>query len=167
MKESVGRAFLEMARTRLVIHLTAQIRECLDALNDQMIWWRPNEQSNAVGNLVLHCAGSTRYHIGQIVGGSDFVRNRDAEFAERREIPKSELLRGLNDALEEADQVLGTFDPDRLLEMTEWVLKPATFMEVISHQLVHYSAHTGQIAFAAKMLKADAIDDIWRKTYPR
>jgi len=167
MKESVGHEFLEMARARLVVHLTQQIHGCLDALNDQMIWWRPNEQSNAVGNLVLHCAGSTRYHIGQIVGGSDFVRDRDAEFSERREIPRVELLRDLDAAITEADEALSRFDPDRLLETTDWVLKPATFMEVIGHQLIHYANHTGQIAFAAKMLKADAIDDIWRKTLPR
>lgn len=167
MKGSVGHEFLKMARANLVVHLTSQIHRCLDALDDQMIWWRPNEQSNAVGNLVLHCAGSTRYHIGRIVGGSSFVRDRDAEFLENLEIAKVELLRDLSAAIKEADEALSHFDPDRLLEMTDWVLKPVTFMEVITHQLIHYANHTGQIAFAAKMLKADAIDDIWRKTLPR
>ena len=37
-------------------------------------------------------------------------------------------------------------------------------MQVISLQLVHYSAHTGQIVSATKLMKTDAIDDIWRKT---
>ena len=40
-------------------------------------------------------------------------------------------------------------------------------MKVIAHQLVHYATHTGQIAFATKLLKADAIDDIWRTTRER
>jgi len=159
--------FLDMARARLVVHLTGQIRACLDALNDQMIWWRANDRSNAIGNLVLHCAGSTRYHIGHVVGGRDFVRDRDAEFSERLDIPKAELLAGLMFAVNEADEVFATFDASRLLEITDRGRRPGTYMDAIGHQLVHYAAHTGQIAFATKMLKADTIDEIWRKTRER
>lgn len=159
--------FLEMARARLVVHLTGQIAACLDALNDPMIWWRANDQSNAIGNLVLHCAGSTRYYIGHIVGGHDFVRDRNAEFAERQELPKADLLARLTFAANEADEVFKSFDAGQLMETTDKGRRPGTFMEVIGHQLVHYAAHTGQIAFATKMLKADAIDEIWRKTRER
>ena len=80
MEPTPGSMFLEMARARIVVHLTGQITACLAALSDPMIWWRANDRSNAIGNLVLHCAGSTRYHIGHVVGGHDFVRDRDAEF---------------------------------------------------------------------------------------
>ena len=164
MSQTVNSTYLHIARFRLVVHLTGQIRTCLKALNDQQVWWRPNDSSNAIGNLVLHCKGSTRHYIGHIVGNNDFVRDRDAEFAERREIPRAELLAGLDLAASEADQVLGAFDPSRLLDATERTPKPSTFMQVITLQLVHYAAHTGQILFATKLLKADAIDDIWRRT---
>ena len=166
-RDSLPANFLEMARQRLVVHLTEQITACLDTLNDQMIWWRANEKSNAIGNLVLHCAGSTRHHIGYVVGGSDFIHNRDAEFAERSEIPKSDLLARLIFAVNEADEVLKTFDPGQLLETPSRGTRPTSYMETIDYQLVHYAAHTGQIAFATKMLKADAIDDIWRKISSR
>jgi len=159
--------FLEMSRQRLVMHLTKQITACLDALNDQMIWWRANEKSNAIGNLVLHCAGSTRHHIGHVVGGTDFIRNRDAEFAERSQIPKSDLLARLTFAVNEADEVLKSFDPGKLLEPPSRGTRPTSYMETIDYQLIHYSVHTGQIVFATKMLKADAIDDIWRKISSR
>ena len=164
MSHTVDSTFLHIARSRLVAHLTEQIRACLDALNDQQIWWRPNEASNSIGNLVLHCAGSTRHYIGHVVGGSDFVRDRDAEFAERTPITKEELRHRLDEAIEEANRVLKEFDPARLLETTEGTPKPSTHMQVIGLQLVHYAAHAGQIVFATKLLKADAIDDIWRTT---
>lgn len=164
MSETVDTTFLHIARSRLVVHLTGQIRTCVDALNDQQIWWRANESSNAIGNLVLHCAGSTRYYIGHIVGNNDYARDRDAEFAERREIPRAELLAGLDLAAAEADQVLSAFDPGRLLKATDRTPEPSTYMRIIGLQLVHYATHTGQILFATKLLKADAIDDIWRKT---
>ena len=164
MTHTPAGTFLFIARSRIVVHLTEQVRLCLAALDDQQIWWRANERSNAIGNLVLHCAGSTRYYIGHVVGGSDFVRDRDGEFSERREIPKAELLSTLDVAVAEADTVLSTFDPEKLLEQTDRTPKPTTFMQIIALQLVHYADHAGQIAFATKMLKADAIDDIWRNT---
>ena len=167
MEPTPSSMFLEMARARIVVHLTGQITACLAALSDPMIWWRANGRSNAIGNLVLHCAGSTRYHIGHVVGGHDFVRDRDAEFAERQEIPKADLLARLTFAANEADEVFRTFDASRLMETTDTGRRPGPLMEVIAHQLVHYATHTGQITFATKMLKADAIDELWRTTKER
>jgi hypothetical protein len=70
-------------------------------------------------------------------------------------------------AANEADEVLRTVDANRLMGTTDKGRRPGMLMEVIAHQLVHYATHTGQIAFATKLLKADAIDDIWRTTRER
>ncbi len=164
MEPTTDRVFLDIARSRLAVHLTGQVRTCLEVLNDQQIWWRANESSNAIGNLVLHCIGSTRHYIGHIVGNRDFVRDRDAEFAERREIPAAELRARLDLAAAEADEVLAGFDPTRLLEATVRTPEPSTFLHVIGMQLTHYATHAGQIVFATKMLKADALDDVWKRT---
>ena len=114
MERTVDNTFLHIARSRLVVHLTEQIRACLAALDDEQIWWRPNERSNAICNLILHCAGSTRYYIGHVVGGHDFVRDRDSEFGERQKMSKDALRIHLNSAVKEADEVLASFDPARL-----------------------------------------------------
>ena len=164
---SVDTTFLAMARSRLCVHLPGQVRACLDALDDQQVWWRPNESSHAIGNLVLHLVGSTRFYIGHVVGGSDFVRDRDSEFTERRELPRMELRLRLDHAVAEADDVLAALDPAALVETADRAPKPATKMEIIGLQLAHFAAHTGQIAYASKLIKADAIDDIWRKTPDR
>ena len=164
MEPTAERAFLEIARSRLVVHLTGQVRTCLEVLNDQQIWWRANASSNAVGNLVLHCIGSTRFYIGHVVGNRDFVRDRDGEFAERREIPAAELRARLDLAVAEADEVFAEFDPALLLDETDRTPQLSTFMQVIGFQLAHYATHVGQIVFAAKLLKADSLDDVWKRT---
>ena len=164
MIRTIESTFLESSRTRLCVHLTGQIRTCLAALKVEQIWWRPNESSNAIGNLVLHCVGSTRFYIGHVVGQRDFVRDRVAEFAERRELPAAELRSRLDMAIEEADEVLTRVDPSSLLETTERTPKPMTLIEVISLQLAHYALHAGQIAYATKLLDAQAIHEIWRTT---
>ena len=164
MTRTIESTFLESARTRLCVHLTGQIRTCLGALKIEQIWWRPNESSNAIGNLVLHCVGSTRFYIGHVVGERDFVRDRQAEFAERRELPAAELRSRLDAAAAEADEVLAQMDPARLLAVTERTPKPMTLIEAIDLQLVHYALHAGQIAYATKLLDAGAIHEIWRTT---
>lgn len=164
---SADAAFVDIARSRLCVHLTGQVRACIDALRPEQIWWRPNEKSNAIGNLVLHCTGSTRFYIGRIIGGSDFVRDRRSEFAERRELPAALLRANLDQAIEEADTALRGFDPGRLLEVTEETPEPMTLAEVITLQVSHYALHVGQIAYATKLINADAIHEIWRKTPSR
>ena len=113
---------------------------------------------------MLHCAGSTRHYIGHVVGGVDFVRDRDAEFAAQGPLPAAELRAQLDAAVAEADQVLGAFDPTALLAATTRTPKPSTYLQVIGLQLTHYAAHTGQIAYATKLLQAGALDDLWRNT---
>ena len=165
-KKTIESTFLQNARSRLCVHLTRQIQECLNGLQLEQIWWRPNKASNAIGNLVLHCVGSTRFYIGHVIGNSNFVRNRDAEFSERRSLPAAELLALLNISIEEADDVLSHLDPTTLLTPAERALKPAIVMDVISLQVAHYALHVGQIAYATKLLNANAIDEVWRKTQP-
>ena len=101
-----------------------------------------------------------------MIGDSNFVRNRDAEFSERRSHPTAELLAHLNIAIEEADDVLSHLDPATLLTPAERALKPAIVMDIISLQVAHYALHVGQIAYATKLLNPNAIDEVWRKTQP-
>ena len=167
MSHTEQSTFIDLARSRLCVHLTGQIRSCINSLSTDQLWWRPNNLSNSIGNLVLHCAGSTRFYVGHVIGNNGFVRDRDAEFNERRQMPNDELLVHLDGAISEASTVLTEFSPDRLLERTHQTRKPSTIMEVIELQLTHYALHTGQIAYAAKILSAESIDEIWRKTPAR
>ena len=65
----LGRVILDEARERLVKGLPAQVMACLDLLDDGQIWWRANEGSNSIGNLVLHVCGSSRHFVGRALGG--------------------------------------------------------------------------------------------------
>src|SRR5687768_7008471 len=90
----VSQTVIDEVRGRLTRGFPQQVRACLDALTDEQVWWRPNAGSNSVGNLVLHLCGSTRHFLGRAVGGTDYRRDRPAEFAEKGPLPK-EALRAL------------------------------------------------------------------------
>ena len=119
MTPTLETTFLHVARTRLVHHQAEQVKACLRELNDEQIWWRPNERANSIGTLVLHLCGSSRFYLTHTVGGIEYVRDRPAEFAEQTKIPRDELLRRLHEVATEVDHVLEAFDPARLMDTTD------------------------------------------------
>jgi uncharacterized damage-inducible protein DinB len=135
-----------------------KIERCLDMLSEDDVWWRANDESNSIGNLLLHLDGSTRKWILIVVGGRQIARDRDAEFAERGQIPKSALLARLRSTLTEADGVLATLGEETLLEH-----RPSSTDEevmvlwAVLHALEHFAMHTGQIILITKLRTASVV----------
>ena len=63
---------LQALRIRTTKVLPAQVRCCIEELNDEQLWWRPNPQSNSVGNLVLHLRGAVLHYLCRGVGGLEY-----------------------------------------------------------------------------------------------
>src|SRR5215208_7312677 len=110
--DNLGDIALEALRAKVTRVLPAQIRSCVEQLSEEQIWWRPNESSNSVGNLVLHLSGSLRHFLSRTVGGMDYERNRLAEFSRREHLSKEQVLTEFQDTIEQAKHVFATFDPD-------------------------------------------------------
>ena len=51
-------AFIEFSRQRLLDQYWPRLRSCVELLSDDQVWWRPNEASNSIGNLMLHLNGN-------------------------------------------------------------------------------------------------------------
>ncbi|HKG81524.1 MAG TPA: DUF1572 family protein, partial [Pyrinomonadaceae bacterium] len=88
----VSRRFLHCAVDYLMGDYLPKIERCLEKLTDEQIWWRANEESNSIGNLVLHLCGNARQWIVMGVGSQAGTRDRDAEFEQRELISRTELL---------------------------------------------------------------------------
>jgi uncharacterized damage-inducible protein DinB len=163
MERTLDSTVLHTVRTRLTKDFPGQINVCLEALSDDQLWWRPNEQSNSVANLIVHLAGSNRYYLEHVIGGAADTRNRDAEFAARDRRPKAELQRHWANSVALTDRILEDLDPARLQETTERTGKKTTYAQILLHVSHHNAVHLGQILYIAKQLNPTAIDDIWRK----
>lgn len=160
----LGRTLIEDAKKRLVVAYPAQVKEALQALDDDQLWWRPNPGANSVGNLVLHLVGSTRLFLGKGVGGRDFVRDRDREFSEKGTVSREELLRALDEMADEAASVLDELKPDSLLDVSGRAGQPQSLVALLLRVTHHWSVHCGQILFAAKALREGSLDDVFRRT---
>ena len=80
-------AFLAQSRAYLGAEYPTKLRAAIEALPANALWWRANEQSNPVGNLLLHLDGNVRQWIVAGVGGgrtgAPGKRDRTGEFAAR------------------------------------------------------------------------------------
>jgi uncharacterized damage-inducible protein DinB len=144
--------FISCAREFLVAEYLPKIERCLERLSDEQIWWRPNEESNSIGNLVLHLCGNARQWIVSGVGGAADKRERDAEFAQREAIDRGELLALLRTTLGDVESVLKGLPSETLLERRAIQGSDVDVMEAIFHVTEHFSMHTGQIIMMTKML---------------
>ncbi len=149
-----GESFIASARGYFTEDFLPKIERSLELLTDEQIWWRPNPQSNSIGNLVLNLSGNVRQWIICGTGGAADSRDRDSEFTQRNTIPRDELIGRLNQTLNEADAALAEFDPDTLLERRSIQGCDVTALAAIFHVVEHFSMHTGQIILLTKLLTA-------------
>ena len=131
-----------------------KIERCLERLNDEQIWWRANEESNSIGNLVLHLCGNARQWIVSGVGGETDAREREAEFAQRDVISRDELIALLRSTLADVGRVLKALNPATLLERRTIQGSDVDVLQAIFHVTEHFSMHAGQIFLLTKLLTA-------------
>jgi uncharacterized damage-inducible protein DinB len=150
-----GSAFIALSSTFLREEFLPRIRAAVERLTDDQVWWRPNEASNSIGNLMLHLSGNVTQWIEGGVGGQPVTRDRQREFDERTPIPRSELLAALSRAVESAVRILDELDPAVLAERRVIQGMDVTVMHAVYHVVEHFSMHTGQILMLTKMLTAE------------
>ena len=158
-----GREFIARSRYYLAEEFLPKIERCVDLLSDEQIWWRPNGESNSIGNLILHLSGNARQWIVCGLGGESDARDRDLEFAQREVVPSAQLLSLLRQTIREVESTLAEFDPDRLLEKRRIQGLDVSALEAILHVVEHFSMHTGQIILLTKQITAQSLkfyDDV-------
>ena len=148
----ISLTFIEKARELLREEYLPKIERCVEKLTDEQVWWRPNPESNSIGNLLLHISGNARQWIVSGLGGAADLRQRQTEFDERKIIAREDLLGRLRATVADVDLALERFDPVRLLDKYPIQGREATALAAIFHVTEHFSMHTGQIILLTKML---------------
>ena len=137
----------------LVRDLRALRREVESFADERDLWRVPPGISNSAGTLALHLAGNIRHYIGAVLGGTGYVRDRDAEFA-LRDVPRTDLLADIDAALvavergmarvSDADLTRPYPDPPRGLAVTT--------RDYLIHLVAHFTYHLGQVDYHRRLL---------------
>jgi uncharacterized damage-inducible protein DinB len=150
---TVSEEFVRQSERFLVEDLLPKIKAAVALLSEDELWWRPNPQSNSVGNMLLHLSGNVRQWIIAGVGQAPDRRQRDLEFVEQGPMPAQELMEHLENTVAEAVDVLRRMDRTALLDNRKIQAYEVTLVQAITHVVEHFSYHTGQIVYVAKLLK--------------
>lgn len=149
--------FLAKSRHYLGTEYRIKLRAAVESLPSDALWWRANESSNSVSNLLLHLAGNVRQWIVSGVGGAPDARHRASEFEAREGSDAATLLAALIETLDEVDAVLAKLTPEDLAATRVIQGRDVTVMEAIYHVVEHFSFHLGQIVLMAKMHAPGAV----------
>ena len=151
----MGSAFIEESRRFLADEYPSKIRIALEGITDEDLWWRPNEACNSIGNLLLHLAGNVRQWIVHGLGGAEDARRRADEFAARGGVGVEEAMGALEASVRDAEDVLLALDPDELLVRRNIQGLETTGLAALYHVVEHFSMHTGQILYLAKVRRGE------------
>ena len=133
------------------------LRREIEAYDDEaQIWHLPPGISNSAGTLTLHLMGNLQSFVGAILGGSDYVRDRDAEFS-RRDVPVATMLRELAQTIAAVDEALGTLPDQRLSEPFPLAFGDMTVTtgDFLVHLATHLAFHVGQIDYHRRLVTGD------------
>ena len=72
--------------------------------NEENIWRIEKSISNSAGNLTLHLIGNLHTFIGKEIGKTNYVRNRELEFTQKK-VPRIELINSISATLEMVKKV--------------------------------------------------------------
>jgi hypothetical protein len=146
--------FLDFSRNKLTTQYWPRLKECVESLTDEQVWWRPNPASNSVGNLMLHLNGNMRQWIVASFNRLEDRRDRPAEFAAEGQMTRAELLEKLGATVHEAEQVLLRLTEADLLAPYEIQGYRVHGLDAVYQVVEHFGLHFGQIAYITKMLCA-------------
>jgi hypothetical protein len=147
--------FLEFSRWKLLEEYWPRLRECVASLSDEQVWWRPNDQSNSAGNLLLHLNGNVRQWLIASFNRQYDSRDRPAEFGERTVIPASALLEKLGATMQEASAVLARLTEDDLVAMYDIQGYRVSGLHAVYQVVEHFGMHYGQIVYITKILRSE------------
>ena len=116
------------------------------------LWAGAAGVSNAAGNLALHIVGNLNQYIGVRLGGTDYLRDRSAEFGSR-DIPRHELIARVSATKTMLETVLVRLEAAQLEEIyPEEVLGYAmTTRYLLIHLYGHLNYHLGQVNYLRRM----------------
>ena len=121
--------------------------------HEKDLWIMRGEISNSAGNLALHLAGNLKHFFGAVLGGTDFIRDRDSEFSER-ELPREAIIAAIDEEAEAVRTTLAGLSAEDLAANypIDVFGRQMTTEYFIVHLATHLNYHLGQINYHRRLL---------------
>lgn len=146
-----GDTTADSLRRIFVRDLEALGRELRAFPDERLIWAVPGGVPNSAGTLALHLCGNLLHFLGAQLGGTGYVRDRDAEFADR-DVSLADLERRIDQTRAVVEATLGSgidLGAEYPLEVAGVRLSTRTFL---LHLASHLAYHLGQIDYHRRIV---------------
>jgi hypothetical protein len=154
-ESSVSGQFLEFSRWKLLEQYWPRLQRCVEPLTKEQAWWRPNEASNSIGNLILHLDGNVRQWLVASFSRVEDTRDRPAEFAGRQLIPPAALLERLDATMQDGAAVLSRLTEADLLSTFHIQGDTVSGVQAVYQVVEHFGLHYGQILYITKLVRGE------------
>lgn len=121
--------------------------------NEEDLWKLEGAILNTAGNLALHLTGSLNYFIGNILGQTGYVRERDKEFS-LKDIPQEKLLADLHETKEIVVNTLSQLTEEDLQKDFPLKINSQTMStaDTLVFFLAHLNYHLGQVNYHRRII---------------
>ncbi len=143
--------FLQFSRNKLLEQYWPRLRKAVELLSEEQIWWRPNDASNSIANLILHLNGNVWQWLVASFDRLEDRRDRPAEFNATGDLTAADLLARLGATMDEAAKVLARLTADDLLATWHIQGYTVTGLAAVYQVVEHFGLHYGQIVYITKM----------------
>ena len=125
--------------------------------NENLIWHTEKNIANSGGNLCLHLLGNLNTYIGNEIGKTGYIRQRDLEFSQKN-IPRTELLLQIEATIQAVNFSLDQLSNEQLNdEYPLLVWEEKTSIEyLLVHLTTHLTYHLGQINYHRRLLDTES-----------
>jgi hypothetical protein len=138
----------------IIIRELGSLRQEIEAYpSDADLWKVVPGIANSGGTLALHLAGNLQHFVGALLGGSSYVRHRDAEFSTRG-LSRAEVVRLVDEAITATQQTFRHLGPSDLgSEYPEPVAKMRLNTgDFLTHLASHLAYHLGQVDYHRRIV---------------
>lgn len=137
--------------------LQAFERELALCPDEAAVWRVAPGVTNSLGNLVLHVCGNLQHFVGHVLGGSGYVRDRDAEFT-RTAVPRAQLVNEIQKAAATVAQTLAGVTEGQLARPFPEAVGGVTLSTglFLTHLAAHLAFHLGQAGYVRRIVTGDS-----------
>jgi uncharacterized damage-inducible protein DinB len=120
--------------------------------SDEKLWLVATGITNSGGNLALHLVGNLKHFIGAVLGGTGYVRDRDAEFTSKS-VSRAQLIAAVDETTAIVSTTLAKLTGDELAATypIDVFGQPMTTEYFIIHLATHFNYHLGQINYHRRL----------------
>ena len=131
-----------------------QLRKEVEAFNDEANLWRlKGEIKNTTGNLALHLCGNLQHFIGHVLGGTNYQRDRENEFA-AKDVARADIIKEIDKTIKTLEEVVPNLDESSFDQPypIKIALGDFTIFQMLVHLQGHLNYRLGQINYLRRIL---------------